>query len=106
MIAYDLYGAKNLSLMLAREHVEKLLGVSLNERNSCYQGGDYYMYGSNKYENFILKVNLDPFDDVPVELCFHEYSILLYINATDRSSDIEDAIKKGECFELLRHEVF
>lgn len=40
MIAYDLYGTKNLSLFLAREHIEKIFGVSLDERNSSYQGGD------------------------------------------------------------------
>lgn len=39
MIAYDLYGTKNLSLFLAREHIEKIFGVSLDERNSSYQGG-------------------------------------------------------------------
>lgn len=56
MIAYDLYGTKNLSLLLAREHIEKIFGVPLDERNSSYQGGDYYMFGSNDSENFILKV--------------------------------------------------
>ncbi|MBD9634375.1 hypothetical protein [Pseudomonas sp. PDM19] len=106
MIAYDLYGAKSLSLVLAREHIEEILGISLDERNSSYQGGSYYMFGSNDSENFILKVNLDPFDDEPVELNFPEYPVLLYINATVRSSDIEGSIKKGACFKLLRHEVF
>lgn len=106
MIAYDLYGAKTLTLLLAREHIEGILGVSLDERNSTYQGGVYYMLGSNESENFILKVNLDPFDDEPVEQNFPDYPVLLYINATARSSDVEEAIKKGACFKLLRHEVF
>ncbi|HBN8236619.1 MULTISPECIES: hypothetical protein [Pseudomonas aeruginosa group] len=106
MIAYDLYGTKNLSLLLAREHIEKIFGVSLDERNSSYQGGDYYMLGSNDSENFILKANFDPLDDEPVELNFPDYPILLYINATTRSSAIEGVIKKGACFKLLRHEMF
>ncbi|WP_083196199.1 hypothetical protein [Pseudomonas sp. AU12215] len=106
MIAYDLYGAKALSLLLAREHIEEMFGVSLDERNSTYQGGTYYMLGSNDSENFILKLNLDPFDDEPVEQNFPDYPVLLYINATTRSSDVEGAIKEGACFKLLRHEVF
>jgi len=79
MIAYDLYGTKNLSLFLAREHIEKIFGVSLYERNSSYQGGDYYMLGSNDSENFILKANLDPLDDEPVELNFPDYPIFYRI---------------------------
>lgn len=57
-------------------------------------------------ENFILKLNLDPFDEEPVEQDFSDFSVLLYINATTRSSDIERAIRDGGGFELLRHEVF
>ncbi|ABR85694.1 hypothetical protein CSB95_6773 [Pseudomonas aeruginosa] len=64
------------------------------------------MLGSNDSENFILKANLDPLDDEPVELNFPDYPILLYINATTRSSAIEGVIKKGACFKLLRHEMF
>ncbi|MCS7881659.1 hypothetical protein N0345_17880, partial [Pseudomonas aeruginosa] len=52
------------------------------------------------------KANLDPLDDEPVELNFPDYPILLYINATTRSSAIEGVIKKGACFKLLRHEMF
>ncbi|WP_175181465.1 hypothetical protein [Achromobacter aegrifaciens] len=104
--AYDLYGAKDISLLLARSRIEEVFGISFEERNSTYHGGDYYMFGSNDSENFVLKMNLDPFDEEPVEQGFPDYPVLLYINATDRSSDIEEAIKKSDCFKRLRHEVF
>lgn len=105
MIAYDLYGTKNLSLLLAREHIEKILECLLMKEIVLIKE-DYYMFGSNDSENFILKANLDPLDDEPVELNFPDYPILLYINATTRSSAIEGVIKKGACFKLLRHEMF
>lgn len=41
-----------------------------------------------------------------MEQDFSDFSVLLYINATTRSSDIERAIRDGGGFELLRHEVF
>lgn len=102
---YDLYGSKNVSLLLARSHIEQVLGILFEERNSTYQGGNYYIFGSRDSENFILKTNLDPFDEKPVEQSFPDCSVLLYINATDRSADIEKTLKKSDCFKLLRHEV-
>jgi hypothetical protein len=102
---YDLYGARDLDLSLAKNCVEEMLGVSLEERDSLYHGGTYYMWGDSNSEHFILKVNLDPFDEEPVEQNFQDFSILLYINSTGRSSDIEKIVRQNGCFELLRHEV-
>jgi len=105
-VTYDLYGARCLCLLQAKVHAENSLGVSFEERNSTYQGGSYYISGNRGEENFILKLNLDSFDEEPVEQDFSDFSVLLYINATTRSSDIERAIRDGGGFELLRHEVF
>ncbi|MDT4837941.1 hypothetical protein [Phytopseudomonas flavescens] len=105
-IAYDLYGGRELSLLLAKEHVEEMLGVSLEERESSYQGGIYYVWGRNDSEHYVLKVNVDPFDEEPVEQDFPDFPVLLYINATERSSSIEEVVRKDSFFKLLRHEVF
>jgi hypothetical protein len=105
-IAYDLYGARGLSLQSARNYVESVLGVVLQERESSYQGGTYYIWGRSGSENIVLKINVDPFDGDPVEQDFSDYPILLYINATERSSDIEETTRLNDCFKLLRHEVF
>jgi len=105
-VAYDLYGVRGLSLLLAKGRAEKMLGVSLEERDSSYQGGIYYIWGRNDSEHFVLKVNVDPFDEEPVEQSFLDFPVLLYINATERSSEIEEIIRKDGCFKLLRHEVF
>ncbi|WP_256589468.1 hypothetical protein [Pseudomonas sp. GV071] len=105
-MSYDLYGAKRLSLLSAKDDVEKALGKVFEERDSSYQGGVYYMWGVSDSENFILKLNVDPFDGDPAEQKYPEHKILLYINATECSSDIEKAMRKNSNFELLRREFF
>ena len=105
-IVYDLYGAEKSCLLSARNDVERALGEIFEERDSSYQGGIYYMWGRSDSENFVLKLNIDPFDGDPVEQNYPSYKILLYVNATNRSSDIEKAIRQGGDFKLLRHEVF
>lgn len=105
-IVYDLYGAEKSCLLSARSDVERALGEIFEERDSSYQGGIYYMWGRSDSENFILKLNVDPLDGYPVEQSYASYKILLYVNATDRSADIEKLISRGGGFKLLRHEVF
>lgn len=105
-IAYDLYGIKGLSLLQAKECLDEVLKISFEERESSYQGGIYYLWGGNEAEHYILKLNLDPFDGEPVEQDFPRFPVLLYINATERSSSISAIIREVGLFNLLRHEVF
>lgn len=105
-IVYDLYGAEKSCLLSARNDVERALGEIFEERDSSYQGGIYYMWGRSDSENFVLKLNIDPLDGDPVEQNYASYKILLYVNATNRSADIEKVISQGGGFKLLRHEVF
>ncbi len=105
-MSYDLYGAKKLSLLSAKDDVERMLGKVFEERDSSYLGGVYYMWGGSDSESFILKLNIDPFDGDPAEQKYPEHKILLYVNATECSSDIEKAMSQSAGFELLRHEIF
>lgn len=105
-MSYDLYGAKKLSLLSAKVDMERTLGKVFEESDSSYQGGIYYMSGGIDSENFILKLNIDPFDGDPAEQKYPEHEVLLYVNATERSSDIEEAMRQSADFELLRHEIF
>ncbi|WP_449124234.1 hypothetical protein [Pseudomonas viridiflava] len=105
-IVYDLYGAEESCLLSARIEVERALGETFEERDSSYQGVIYYMWGRSGSENFVLKLNIDPFDGDPVEQNYAGYKILLYVNATNRSTDIEKMISQEGGFKLLRHEVF
>ncbi|SDS86431.1 hypothetical protein [Pseudomonas trivialis] len=104
-IVYDLYGAEKSCLLSARSDLERALGETFEERDSSYQGGIYYMWGRNDSENFVLKLNIDPFDGDPVEQDYASYKVLLYVNATNRSSDIEKLISQVSVFKLLRHEI-
>lgn len=105
-IVYDVYGAEKSCLLSAKSDLERALEETFEERHSSYQGGIYYMWGRSDSENFVLKLNIDPFDGDPVEQNYASYKILLYVNATNRSTDIEKVISQGGGFELLRHEVF
>ncbi|GFM53516.1 hypothetical protein K5D38_21275 [Pseudomonas cichorii] len=104
-IVYDLYGAEKSCLLSARSELERALGETFEERDSSYQGGIYYMWGRSDSENFVFKLNIDPFDGDPVEQDYASYKVLLYVNATNRSSDIEKLISQVSVFKLLRHEV-
>ncbi|MBM0280190.1 hypothetical protein [Pseudomonas chlororaphis] len=103
MTAYDLYGFKSLSVLEARSKIEERLGFSFEERESSYQGGDYYKFGDKGEESFVLKRNVDPFDGEPVEQIFSEYPVLLYVDMTLRSEEIKSLLSTE--FYLLRHEL-
>ncbi|WP_434608427.1 hypothetical protein [Pseudomonas sp. R1-7] len=104
MVAYDLYGIKDMSLIEAKLNVEKCLGFSFVEKESAYQGGGYYRFDGEEGEGFVLKENVDPFDGEAVEQLFSEYPILLYVDKTIRSDNIGSLLDMK--FSLLRHESF
>lgn len=107
MAAYDLYGCKLSVLTDAKRSLESLLGVQFERRNSSYQGGEYYRHGAEAAEHFILKKNIDPYDDEPAEAKFPDYPILFYVNASERPAQLRDGIERlGEGFILLRHDDF
>lgn len=103
---YDLYGAETLNLPFLRARLEVAIGCCFEERESTYQGGVYFFCGDNRSENFVLKNNVDPFDGEAVEQDFFGCPVLLYVNATVRSSELEKFILKIEDFKLLRREIF
>jgi len=51
--------------------------------------GDYYRLGSMREEHFILQRNVDLLDNDPAELEFPEAGILLYVEGTERSEELE-----------------
>lgn len=103
MASCDLYGLPHLSLVAARELINQLFGIVVEERHSEYQGGNYYKYGDNESENFLLKRNLDPFDGEAVEMDFPDYPIILYINETMRSEEIKNLVAMESAILLLRY---
>ncbi|WP_082386886.1 hypothetical protein [Achromobacter kerstersii] len=101
MAAYDLYGFKGVNILEVKSKIEKNLNFSFEERESSYQGGVYYKFSKGGSESFVLKINTDPFDGEAVEQIFSGYSILLYVDMTLRSEEIQLLLSAEFC--LLRH---
>ena len=105
MAIYDLYGINASSIEEAKSLVERLLSIQLEERESSYHRGPYFAHGQIGHENFEIKFNMDPFEDVPNEDDFPDHEFLLYVNNTGRSNELQAALGKGgDVVSLLRHE--
>lgn len=105
MAIYDLYGFSSADLKEAKNILEAALSIHFDARDSAYEGGDYFHHGERDGEDFVLKRNVDPFDDEPAELSFPTYPILLYVNDTLRSEELQQKLAQVEGnLVLLRHE--
>ncbi|MGF6805646.1 hypothetical protein OKW30_000772 [Paraburkholderia sp. Clong3] len=105
MTIYDLYGSLSADIDEAKALLEAAIGIQFEAHDSSYQGGGYLRSGKVTGEHFVLKRNLDPFDDEPAELSFPDHAILLYVNDTLRSADLRNSITlMAGSFALLRHE--
>lgn len=89
MKSYDLYGLKSPDLETVRATIEQALAIKFNLHESLYLGGAYYRFGNVGEEEFILQKNFNSFEQEWTEAEFQEVGILLYINATIRSDEIE-----------------
>ncbi|CAM5352388.1 hypothetical protein MAUB1S_06080 [Mycolicibacterium aubagnense] len=104
MAIYDLYGIEAESLDDAKMLLEGLLEISFEGRESLFHG-EYYAARGESAESFMLKENRDPFEDVPVEDDFPDSKFLLYVDETNRSNELRDALAKaGGAIVFLRHQ--
>ncbi|MDY7574616.1 hypothetical protein [Actimicrobium sp. CCI2.3] len=105
MAIYELYGFLSNDIDEAKNSLESAFNIKFEAHDSSYHEGDYFRSGKSINEHFILKRNVDPYDNEPVEISYSEYPILLYINDTLRSVDLKRKIdQKVSGFILLRHE--
>lgn len=103
--AYDLYGFMSDDIDQARRRLETALGIAFAEHDSDYKGGDYFRWGDDGGENFILQRNVDPYDDAPSEQKFPDHPVIFYVNATARAAQLQRTITEGcAACTLLRHE--
>lgn len=99
----DLYGFQHDDLENARYSIEDALGVTLTPHESLYYGGLYFRLGRLGEEHLILRRNLDLIDNEPEEQEYPEMEIVLYINETLRSQEIERILSQQvPTIELLR----
>ncbi|UNE62703.1 hypothetical protein [Xanthomonas oryzae] len=106
MSSYILFGITSKSLGCMKGRLEQIFGVHFEEKDSSYQCGLYYVSGATGSERFVLKKNEDPFDGEPLEQVFPEYPLLLYINETNRSSELVALASNNDDLKLLRQEIF
>ena len=105
MAIYDLYGFSSSDINEAKNLLEGALDIKFEAHDSSYQGGDYFRSMEITDEHFVLKRNIDPYDNEPVEMLFPGYPILFYVNDTSRSADLQGQMaQKAKSFDLLRHE--
>ena len=105
MAIYDLYGIDAESIIEARALIESMLSMSFEERDSSFHRGPYFAAGRTGTENFEIKINLDPYEDVPNEEAYPDANFLLYVNNTERSQALTEIFSKSNgSVKLLRHE--
>jgi hypothetical protein len=106
MKKWDLYGFKKIDLEDARISIEKALGLSMESHESLYRCGNYYRFGNDGEENFILQKNFDPFDNKWLEEEGEGLEVILYVNETSRAEEIERLLtERIPEITLLRREV-
>jgi hypothetical protein len=105
MPIYDLYGFISTDINEAKNFLESALNIKFEVHDSSFQGGEYFCSGKYTNEHFVLKQNIDPYDNEPTEMSYPEYPILFYVNDTTRSVDLRGRIDQnaGNVI-LLRHE--
>lgn len=104
MKTHDLYGFGHDDLEAARVAVEQALGIRLIAHESLHRG-DYYRLGRIGEEEFVLQRNFDPFYEEVIENEFPEMHILLYVDETERSEELEQILtSKIPGLKLLRRE--
>jgi hypothetical protein len=102
---YDLYEIGADSITEARSLLESLLSISLEEHDSSFHRGPYFATGKKGEENFELKLNLDPYEDEPIEDEYSDSRFLFYVNNTRRSSELNSVLTKSNSrIKLLRRE--
>ena len=89
---YDLYGVECNDIETARFVIEDLLNMSMIAHDSIYRGV-YYRFNSVGQENFILQNNYNDFEEEWTEKRYSKYPLLLYVNETQRSSEVASLLQ-------------
>lgn len=85
----DLYGTDYEDLDTARMALEPILDVKFQPHDSLYYGGLYYRYVSDTGTLMILRQNQELVDDELVEENFPSTGVLLSVEGTEKSQELE-----------------
>jgi hypothetical protein len=104
-LTHDLYGRRTGYLDEARTSLGSATGVQFEERDSEYHGGKFFRARYPSGENWLLKYNFDPIDNLPAETTFPDHVLLLYVNSTLRTEQLQQLIERSDAmFKLLRRD--
>ena len=104
-IEFDLYGLRIDDIESAKVLLGNILSVEFEPRYSDYKCGDYYLFkNADTQESFTLQKNYDEFEDEWIEEEHREYSLLFYVDNTNRSKEVAALFQNHAEFSLLGHQ--
>ncbi len=105
MRIYYLFGYSYDDIDGAKAYLEAALSCKFRMHESSYYG-IYYQYGEKSGEHFVLKENVDFFDNEAAEPDFPDYKILLYLNEVAAPVDAVEKVVSRNSFSLLKVQNF
>lgn len=105
MKTFDLYGLSATDLGAACRVLAAALHLAFVPHESSYHGGEYYRCGGPGTEHFILKRNYDESEGEFAEQEFRDSLILLYVNETERPTEVQQLLAPLHDVTLLRREL-
>jgi hypothetical protein len=101
---YDTYGFVAATLEETAPRVQQLLGLPLQERDSSYYAGTYYLY-SHSDGKLRLFQNFDPIQGAWVRERYCDYAVILEVSNLDDMDTIQQKLMTGlESIALLESE--
>ncbi|HSI17469.1 MAG TPA: hypothetical protein VK980_06855 [Sphingomonas sp.] len=103
MADYDLYAVDAPTLHDALIVVRGFLPLTFCAHESSFIG-DYFLADGQDDETFKIRENVDPDDGEAAEADFAGHQFLLYVDGTERGSDLRGLFEAHRSVTLLRHE--
>lgn len=92
---YDTYGFKAMTLEEVLPLVQQALGLQLQERDSSYYAGTYYLYKESYDRELKLYGNKDPVTGYWVREHYRDYAVILEVSALSNMDEIRRKLTKG-----------
>ncbi len=89
---HDVYGFPEATLDEVAPLLRRLLGVPLQERDSSYYAGTYYLYKQSFGRELRLYRNRDPVNGSLVREQYRDYPVILEVSGLDNMDEIRRAV--------------
>jgi hypothetical protein len=91
----DTYGFTGTTLEDAAPLVQQVLGLQLQERDSSYYAGTYYLYNQSYGQELRLYSNKDPVDGSWVREEYRDYAVILEVSGLSNMDEIKRKLMSG-----------